>query len=304
MDAPPAILVIEQNHGHSLLIEEKIQNSYPWADIHHAHSLQEASSLLPTKKWDLILLNAQLPDGLCTDFIEELSTTQPFAAVAVLTEEITENILNSSHHRGTMEFLVKDRQTLDSLCTRVKRLLSANDRLKRLLEQTGGLESTSTPFQDPLTHTYNRNYFEDALKREVSRANRYENDFSLLIADVDGLSRINEAAGHESGNHCLKALAEILTGAIRSGDLVARYEGDRFVMLLPHCNKKDAIRCASRVLKKVRAEKGDSAFTVSIGVLHYKGSPKVNRPETVMAQAKGALIWAKSHGGNRYHVAA
>lgn len=303
MGAPPAILIVEQNQGHGLLIEEKIQSSYPWAEVHHAHSLHEACALLPQKQWDLVLLNSQLPDGMGTDFLDELSAAQPFVAVAILTEEINEEILGSSHHRGTVEFLVKDRQTLDSLAARVKRLLSANERLRRMLNEMDS-ERNPAPFQDPLTQTYNRAYFEDSLRREVSRSNRYGHGFSLLIADVDGLSKINETAGHEQGNICLKKLGAILSRSIRSGDLVARYEGDLFVMLLPHCDKADAVRCASRVLKRVRAEKGEHGFTVSIGVLHHESAPQVRRPESVMARAKAALIWAKSHGGNRYHIAA
>ena len=304
MNETPSLLLIEDNDGHSYLIEEKFRNAFPEADIVRARNLKEASSILPSKSWDLVIVNDKLPDGNAGDFVDQLSVRQPFAAVAVLTEETRDiGIMEFSGHHGAVEVLTKDRSTLESFVARIKRLMAASQRISRLLHE-GDDGALGTLFRDPLTGVYNRAYFDESLRREVSRCNRYGQDMGILLVDVDGFLNIVKKNGAPAGEKCLKKLASFLSKCVRSGDIVARYGEDQFAVLLNHCRSTDAARCAKRVLQAIRKQPSHQVFTVSIGVLHHGGESKVLRPKQLVAQAAKALHRAKTQGGARLHIAA
>jgi diguanylate cyclase (GGDEF)-like protein len=298
----PSLLLVENNEGHNYLIQEKFREAFPDAEIIRARTLKEASEFLPTKSWDLVIINERLPDGRAADFLDRLTARQPFAAVAVLTEETGDVAIEFSRHHGAVELLTKDRATLDSFVGRVKRLMAASQRINTLLhEEEGG---AGTLFRDPLTGVYNRAYFDESLRREVWRSHRYRQDLAILLVDVDGFLSIIRKEGAPTGEKCLKRLSGILAKSVRSGDIVARYGDDQFMMLLHHCRRSDAVRCANRVLRDVDKRSSSHRFTVSIGVLHHRSESKVQRAKQLVAQAEKALIRAKREGGGHLHIAA
>jgi diguanylate cyclase (GGDEF)-like protein len=100
---------------------------------------------------------------------------------------------------------------------------------------------------DPLTGVRNRRRFFGDLRRELEEARRHEESLSLLVVDLDGLARINEAHGYESGDGILVALAETLLRTVRVTDMVARIAGDDFGIILPHTDLAGAERAAERI---------------------------------------------------------
>jgi len=303
MPPTPSLLLVEENEGHSFLIHEKFQDAFPESEITRAKNLKEALKYLPSKDWDLVITNWSLPDGSGAQVLDRLSEIQPFAAVAILADDEREVELNAAGHHGAVEVLTKDRKTLESFISRVQRLMTASQKINRLLHEKAQ-SGNGTLFRDPLTQVYNRAYFDDALRRDVSRANRYRHEMSLLIVDVDGFRNIVKAKGRNQGERCLRNLAEVLTNSVRSGDLVARYGENQFVVLLTHCRKKDSLKCANRVLKEIQKRKDADGFTVSIGMIHYQGSQKLLRPKQMLKLAEDALWTAQKSGGDRYHLAA
>ncbi|HEX5037700.1 MAG TPA: diguanylate cyclase response regulator [bacterium] len=303
MNGSPSLLLVEDNDGHSYLIEEKFRDAFPDANIVRARNLKEAADALPSQPWDLAIVNDKLPDGSASDFVDKLSTVQPFAAVAVLTEETRDIGMEFSAHHGAVEVLTKDRSTLESFVARIKRLMAASQRINRLLHE-GDDGALGMLFRDPLTGVYNRAYFDESLRREVFRCNRYGQDMGILLVDVDGFMEMVKKRGNPAGEKCLKKLAAFLTKCVRSGDIVARYGEDQFAVLLNHCRRADAARCAKRVLQAIREQKASGAFTVSIGALHHSGNSKIHRPQQLVAQATKALHRAKTQGGARLYIAA
>lgn len=303
MNPSLSVLLIEDNEGHSYLIQEKFRDAFPEAEICRAKTLSEAVDLLPSKSWDLVVVSSKLPDGNAMDFLDSLSARQPFAAVAVLTDDSGAMELELSGHHGAIEIMTKERSTLESFTNRVKRLMATNRRMNALLQEKEGAAENAL-FRDALTGVYNRAYFEESLRREVWRTNRHRQDLSLLIADIDGFQNFIKKHGPEKSERCLKKLSQVLTQSVRSGDIVARYGNDQFAMLLHQCRKSNAVRCARRVLDTIRKQTGPLRFSVSIGVMHYQGTPKVFRPHQLVLHATRALSQAKSQGGARLHVAA
>ena len=105
--------------------------------------------------------------------------------------------------------------------------------------------------RDFLTGLYNRQEFEEAIKREVARAKRYDRKVSLLFFDLDSFKKLNDQFGHLAGDKALQYLAGSMAKDKRIEDIAARYGGDEFVLLLPDIGKKDALSFAERFREMV-----------------------------------------------------
>src|SRR5262245_48014285 len=102
--------------------------------------------------------------------------------------------------------------------------------------------------RDTLTGTYTRTFLQARLEQEAARALRYGGSFSLCLFDIDYFKSINDAYGHTRGDHILRELVERLQALIRGSDLLFRYGGDEFVLLLPETPNGPASALAQRML--------------------------------------------------------
>ena len=164
-------------------------------------------------------------------------------------------------------------------------------------------ELASLVLRDPLTGCLNRRGFEQELLRTVARASRYGGEVSVLAIDVDHFKKVNDTHGHLAGDAALRDLAQVITGAARAGDTVARIGGEEFIMLLPHTDGESAGVVAERVLEVVRrhecpALKGMQALTVSIGIAAEQVVDEA-MVSALRARADEALYVAKRLGRNR-----
>ncbi len=119
---------------------------------------------------------------------------------------------------------------------------------------------------DGLTGLANRREFDHVLAREVSRAERTHETLSLVVFDVDHFKAINDTRGHLGGDEVLRAIADVLGGAVREMDLVARYGGEEFALILPRCDQHDAIRVVERITSSCRSRRDLDGVTLSSGL--------------------------------------
>ena len=158
---------------------------------------------------------------------------------------------------------------------------------------------------DDLTQVYNYRFLKMALRREVKRAARFSQKFSILMIDVDNLKKYNDKNGHLRGSEVLRLIAQILVREARSIDLVAKYGGDEFVAILPQTSREGSCVLAERVKIAVAA----SAFplvepgtiTVSLGVATYPENGLT--AGDLLESADIALYAAKQSGKNRVSIA-
>jgi diguanylate cyclase (GGDEF)-like protein len=154
---------------------------------------------------------------------------------------------------------------------------------------------------DDLTQVYNYRFLKMALRREVKRAARFSQNFSVMMVDVDNLKRYNDRNGHLRGSEVLRTIAQILVREARSIDLVAKYGGDEFVVILPQTSRKGACVLAERIKQTVEASAfplvAPGVITVSIGVATYPENG-VSAGELLEA-ADIALYAAKQAGKNQ-----
>ncbi|HXE59274.1 MAG TPA: diguanylate cyclase [Gemmatimonadaceae bacterium] len=158
---------------------------------------------------------------------------------------------------------------------------------------------------DPLTQTHNRRALVDRLTSEVERARRYALHLSVLMVDLDRFKVINDSYGHVVGDEVLRGVSRVLQREARAVDIVARFGGEEFVVVLPETGEEGAVALAERIRARVEetppvtgGEYGWLRVTVSIGVATVP-SPRVNSPEELIAVADEALYRAKAQGRNR-----
>lgn len=168
---------------------------------------------------------------------------------------------------------------------------------QRLAERVEKLAVT-----DDLTQVYNYRFLKTALRRELKRAGRFAQSLSIIMIDVDNLKAYNDRHGHLRGSFLLRDMARLLALQVRSWDLVAKYGGDEFTIILPQTAEEGALTVAERL----RASVAEHAFplaspgeiTISLGVACFP-SDGVSPSQLIMA-ADRALYRAK--GGGRNHV--
>lgn len=160
-------------------------------------------------------------------------------------------------------------------------------------------------YTDPLTGIYNRSFMDEALHRETGLAHRHANPLSILVLDIDGFKIINDSLGHTAGDIVLKRVARTIAGCLRATDLVARYGGDEFLVILSNTDLSGARTLSKQIMRRLDDAEHDqqpavSRPTVSIGVAGLQ--PGESETE-LFHHADRALYRAKRKGGNRVSAA-
>lgn len=160
---------------------------------------------------------------------------------------------------------------------------------------------------DDLTRLYNSRYLNQVLKRETKRATRSNQPLSVLFLDLDGFKQVNDNHGHQAGSKCLVEAAAVIRGCGRETDVVARFGGDEFSLILPDTGPDGAFAVAVRIKERLRAARflesdGLSVrLTASIGVATL---PKAaESAEDLLRAADVAMYKVKAAGKDGIHVA-
>lgn len=156
---------------------------------------------------------------------------------------------------------------------------------------------------DQLTGIANRRHFDESLKREVGRCQRYGGSLSCMVVDLDGFKDINDRYGHQVGDKCLQHMAGIVRENSRRHDVVARYGGDEFSVLLPYTSLEAAVKAAEKYIMRLKenpfiCEGKRLPLRLSIGVAAIPET-HVDHPEDLVKEADRRLFLAKDLRGNQ-----
>ena len=165
------------------------------------------------------------------------------------------------------------------------------------------------PYLDELTGIANRRSYDKAIKNEWNRMKRMKTPISVILLDIDYFKPYNDTYGHLEGDDSLRFVAKTLkTSILRAGDLLARYDGEEFVIILPGSDKSGATKLAEKLRKKIesfRIEHSGSAIseyiTISLGVASMIPGES-GGPDALVTAADRALYRAKAEGRNRVIV--
>jgi two-component system cell cycle response regulator len=183
------------------------------------------------------------------------------------------------------------------LVTTIARELGGAMRMATLVEESRWMATT-----DALTGLLNRRAFLESTNREIARTRRYNDKLSVILLDVDHFKHINDRRGHAAGDIVLTEVGTMLNQAVRTCDIVARWGGEEFVLVLPSTALEGAEQVAERIRElladsKIQDANGDHIpVTASFGVASYAGSETL---EQVIDRADRAMYLAKSGGRNR-----
>jgi diguanylate cyclase (GGDEF)-like protein len=230
-----------------------------------------------------------------SDSLPGLRPTSCLAA-PLKVRETTLGVLVAINRVGEAPFDIRHLRILSLLANHTA-IAIENGKLYRRAEQLA--------VTDDLTQVYNYRYLKMALRREVKRAARFGQSFSIVMLDVDNLKAYNDQNGHLRGSEVLRQVAQILVREARSIDLVAKYGGDEFVVILPQTTREGACVLAERIKTAIegtafpRVKAG--VITVSLGVATYPGNG-ATAGELIEA-ADVALYAAKQSGKNQVSAA-
>jgi diguanylate cyclase (GGDEF)-like protein len=225
----------------------------------------------------------------------------------IISEQVRKNL--AMHHGSINRF--KERVTelsiqskdvaWQELCKEAEDMLKPTLRLAAQLakaydeirQQTNHLMTFTELRTDPLTRVSNRRALDECLENMFSLMHRYEQVFSIAIFDIDHFKKINDERGHLQGDQVLQRVARLIDDNIRDTDVVARFGGEEFVVVMPHTPLDGACIFSERLRGKIEAELN---LTVSGGVAYALEADSV---ATLVSRADTALYAAKAAGRNR-----
>ncbi len=231
---------------------------------------------------------------------ESLLLLQSFMAVLALTSLIVSAVTDERIEAQLL--LVQSIESLESqVMERTAKLQQSETSLKQ-----ANLELEKLVNLDALTQIANRRCFDDRLRFEWERLSREQQPMSLLLLDIDYFKRYNDCYGHQTGDKCLKAIAQTVEQTLyRPADLVARYGGEEFVAILPNTDLDGAIIVAEQIRSaianlEIPHQNSDISdrVTVSVGITSLIPNPE-QKLSTLIQQADVALYGAKQKGRNR-----
>lgn len=189
-----------------------------------------------------------------------------------------------------------------------KKFISADDKriFTMFMEQAQGALENSQSFEstltrshtDPLTSLWNYGYFQYRLDEEIAKSNTTSLPLSLMMIDIDDFKKFNDTRGHVQGDEALKKISEVFRENCRKIDILCRYGGEEFSLILPANNKEEAALLGERIRKSIENKRIlRSKFTISIGIASYpEDSPN---KKTLIKKADQALYKAKKRGKNK-----
>lgn len=278
--------------------------------VHWAPDGKTALKILTTEVIDVTLLDLELPDMHGTKILRWIKKNEATKRVCVIIvsakDSLGEKVMGLE--AGAVDYLLKPYNEVE-LQARIRSCLKTqalqdeleqkNLRLHELVDEVKKLAIT-----DPLTGLYNRRHMNKILNREFQRVKRYDKELSCLMVDVDHFKSVNDTFGHAAGDDVLMGIAEAFRKTLRTVDIICRWGGEEFVILMPETSLEKAKEAAHRLLEAVSCahiKPIDKTITISIGVSNTRVT-EIDAADAIISRADEALLEAKRNGRNRMEI--
>lgn len=319
----PRALIIDDDLDHQALLVDamdmyftRTEDSRLQCAATGAQALQET-----IKDYDVVLLDLHLPDVNGLDLLAEI-LTRADVPVLIVTGENDSGTAARAIELGAQDYICKHGDYLLAIPPLVQKNISLHQikkehdrleiRLQWMLEELQDknlqLEESMKQLKqlattDALTGLANRRYFNEQLDRQFSQAQRYHDDLTCCMIDLDHYKQLNDTHGHQMGDEVLQIVAAEITACLRSTDIAARYGGDEFILLLPRTGLPEATNAVKRIRENTIATlRSDTRIrvpiTLSIGVASLVDDTP-HTAEALVAMADRALYTAKDLGKDR-----
>lgn len=293
------VLHIEDDATDAILMQEILHDDVGanQFEVENVQSLKQALRMLKDNGYGAVLLDLNLLDVRGVDNVSAIKAENPDMPVIVLSGIDNHSVAMDAIDRGAQDFLIKGHCDGKMLRMALHASIRTKEVERKLFRQAN---------YDDLTNLPNRRLFQDYLERALIRAGRRGTQETLMFIDIDGFKKINDTYGHSAGNSMLAEFARRIEGALRVSDIVARYGGDEFIILLD--NNNDDAECSQLVsdkilnaIKKPFLHEGTPLVcTASIGVATYPLCAE--EIGLLIHKADIAMYQAKRAGGNQAHI--
>jgi diguanylate cyclase (GGDEF)-like protein len=291
-----------QQSAEILLIEDEAEASEKLGAILYAagHNVNVASSakeglkLLKDLKCAVVITELRLPDMGGVELIRAIKNIDAKISVIVITPYLFINSAIEAMENGAFGYITKPFNPSEIRIV----VQHAVERYFLMDEANKKSYYYDLSILDGLTGVYNHRYLHEVLDRELMRARRYPQSLSLVMVDVDNFKKYNDTNGHMAGDELLKGLTNLFVRSLRNLDMVFRYGGEEFCILLIETNKEGARLAAERLLNLVRLS---LPTTISMGIAEFPTDSK--EKDMLIDKADKALYQAKTTGKNKVVLA-
>lgn len=282
------VLVVDDVPSNAMVLASFLKNDY------HVKIAKSGSQCLEIaqqdKQPDLILLDIEMPEMNGYEVCRELKANQLTNSIPVIfvTGKNEDEDQEKGLSLGAVDYIIKPiRPAIVS--ARVNTHIT-------LKQQRDRLEVMA--MRDQLTNLYNRHYLLEVSNHKVARCIRHKKLLCLLMIDVDHFKTVNDTHGHPTGDLVLQKVSALIQSQCRKEDVVSRFGGEEFVVLLDQCEIELACTKAGKILKLIEESRpSDLLITVSIGVAELQAGEK--SIDGLLIRADTAVYKAKEKGRNR-----
>lgn len=325
--------LLEHSKGNILLVDDTPDNlrllsnmlSRQGYEVRSVINGQMALMGVRAEPPDLILLDINMPQMNGYEVCQQLKGDEQTADIPVIFISALDDVIDKvrAFTIGGVDYITKPFQLEEVLARvenqltlrRLQRLLKAkNEQLQREIEEHQRVEMAlqaaneklkHLAITDELTQVVNRRFFYQYLQQQWAILAEAKQPLSLILCDVDHFKSFNDTYGHLAGDECLRQIAQAIRSTLKRGpDLVGRYGGEEFILLLPYTDATGAFEVATEVLAAIQALKIKHEYTsetgyvtVSLGVSTVIPDHTEN-PENLIKVADTALYAAKAQGRN------
>jgi diguanylate cyclase (GGDEF)-like protein len=327
----PRVLVIEDDAHVGTLFGVLLKSQNIAFDL--AETAEQGIQAMAKRPYDLFIVDKNLPGQSGLDFLRHVKERLTDVDVILMTAYADMQSVLAALDAGVYDYLVKPFPSIDDVIKKVqralekRRILLENSHLVKYLtqansqiedmnrhleaqvqERTRQLQEANARLEqltltDDVTGLYNQRFLHARLEEEFQRARRYNASLAVMMLDLDKFKHVNDSHDHLFGSRVLRRVGELLRHAVRDTDLVIRYGGDEFAVILPHTSLSEAAVVGERVRALVEGnDVGDESTswraTVSVGVASLLECD-AQTPKDLLRAADQALYRAKADGRNR-----
>jgi diguanylate cyclase (GGDEF)-like protein len=262
---------------------------------------------------DILIIDYRLPDMSGVDLMQRLKDKELEIPSIIVTAAGNEQVAVSAMKLGAMDYIVKDSETIKHLpdtCRDVLKKINLEKENKKLVDE---LKEVNTELReantrldelskrDDLTGVFNRRYLIESMTYEISRSRRYNTPLSFAMFDLDHFKDINDTYGHTTGDFVLKQFTSLMKKRTRKTDVLGRYGGEEFAIVLTETELESAIFFCEEIKELVSNfefgfEHSPIKMTTSAGIASFAGKMELN---DLIDMADKGLYKAKEAGRNR-----
>lgn len=331
-----AVLLVDDEPENLRALERTLRSHFPTVTC---ESATEALQKLEKQSFAVIISDQRMPQMVGTEFLSRAATKYPLTTRIILTAYTdSQNMLDAINRAEIYRYITKpwkneelisavsqgverhrllseNRSLIEALESKNRRLeekekelTDLNRSLEKLVEQrtvelrTANERLSELAMTDPLTKIHNRRSFMAKFQEELERSKRYRHAITLAMIDVDHFKKFNDSEGHPCGDEALRKIAQIFTSKLRKTDVLGRYGGEEFIVMMPETKLSVGAEICDRLRSAVDGEafqgqKQAMFMTVSLGCAGYPEHGTTSA-ELIKA-ADHALYQAKQIGRNR-----